>query len=85
MKAGPILEEAWRVKDQLAREAGCDSERFIENLRSWCEAHPPTGPMFRTAAELHRYAAEEERRRAENSVPVIRETPPPMGARDHLT
>jgi len=64
MNPGPILEEVWRVKDQLAREAGYDSERFIETLRSWCEAHPPTGPVFRTAAELRRYAAEQERQRA---------------------
>jgi hypothetical protein len=73
MKPGPILEEAWRVKDQLAREAGFDTGRFVEGLRRWCEAHPVTGPVFRNAAELRRYVAEQERQR----VAVVRETPPP--------
>ena len=73
MKPGPILEEVWRVKDQLAREAGYDTDRFVESLRRWSEAHPVTGPVFRTAAELRRYVAEQERQR----VAVVRETPPP--------
>jgi len=73
MKPGPILEEAWRVKDQLAREAGYNTDRFVEALRRWCEAHPSTGPVFRTAAELRRYVAEQERER----MAVVRETPPP--------
>lgn len=72
MKPGPILEEVWRVKDQLAREAGYDTDRFVESLRRWCEAHPATGAVFRTAAELRRYVAEQEHQR----VAVIRETPP---------
>jgi len=72
MKPGPILEEAWRVKDQLAREAGYDTDRFVEGLRRWCEAHPAPGPVFRTAADLRRYVAEQERQR----VAVVRETPP---------
>jgi hypothetical protein len=70
MKAGPILEEVWRIKDRLAREADCDSERFIANYRGWCEAHPPTGLVIGSAEELHRYAAEQERNRAATSPPA---------------
>jgi hypothetical protein len=73
MKPGSILEEVWRVKDQLAREAGFDTGRFVKNLHRWSEAHPATGPVFHTAAELRSYVAEQERQR----VAVVRETPPP--------
>lgn len=29
MKTNPILEEGWRTKDELAREAGYDVHRFF--------------------------------------------------------
>jgi hypothetical protein len=32
MKSNPILEEVWRIKDQLAEEAGYDADRFFDNL-----------------------------------------------------
>ena len=31
MKPDPILEELWAIKDKLAREAGYDTRRFLEN------------------------------------------------------
>ena len=34
MKPNPILEEAWRVKDELAREANDDLHRLCENTRT---------------------------------------------------
>ena len=34
MKPDPILEELWRVKDELAREAGYDIERMFDELRA---------------------------------------------------
>lgn len=33
MKPNPILEEVWRVKDELAREAGHDIHHLYENTR----------------------------------------------------
>lgn len=38
MKSNPILEEVWRIKDQLAAEAGYDMDRFFEQLRAWSAA-----------------------------------------------
>ena len=35
MKANPILEEVWRIKDQLAAESGYDMARFLAQLRTW--------------------------------------------------
>jgi len=40
MKPNPILDELWKVKDQLAAEAGYDVDRFLENLRRWEAEHP---------------------------------------------
>jgi hypothetical protein len=76
MKTNPILEEVWRIKDQLAAEAGYDMDRFVEQLRAWSAAHPPSGPVVRNAEELHRLMAEEERQRAEESAMALNDKPP---------
>ena len=79
MKANPILEEGWRVKDQLAAEAGYDVDRFFENLRKWSLKHPHTGPVVRNAEELRQLVAEEECKRAETSALTLNEEPPRQG------
>ena len=56
MNPNPILEEPWRIKDQLAREADYDVDRFFENLRAWIDAHPHSGPVVRNAEEMRRLA-----------------------------
>ncbi len=43
MQSNPILEEVWRINDQLAAEAGYDKDRFCEQLRAWSAAHPHPG------------------------------------------
>ena len=37
MKSNPVLEEVWRIKDELAREAGYDLHRL-------CETHDDGSP-----------------------------------------
>ena len=64
MKPNPILEDLWKVKDQLAAEAGYDLDRFLENLRRWEAEHPHPGRVVSSAEELRQQAAEEERKRA---------------------
>ncbi len=76
MKANPILEEAWRIKDQLAAEAGYDVDRFFENLRKWEAAHPPSGPVVRNAEELRQLVSAKERAMAEESVMALNDKPP---------
>ncbi len=76
MKPNPILEEVWRIKDQLAAEAGNDVNRFYEQLRAWSAAHPHPGPVVRNAEELRQLVAEEERQRAEASALVLKDEPP---------
>ena len=76
MKTNPILEEVWRIKDQLAAEAGYDMDRFVEQLRAWSAVHPPSGPVVRNAEELRQLMAEEERQRAGESALALNEKPP---------
>ncbi len=77
MKTNPILEEVWRIKDQLAAEAGYDIDRFVEQLRAWSAAHPPSGRVVRNAEELRQLLAEEERQLQDESATVLRDQPPP--------
>lgn len=58
MKPNPILEEVWRVKDELAREAGHDIHRLCEKTRQWAAAHPHPGPVVRNAEGLCQLVAE---------------------------
>jgi hypothetical protein len=75
MKANPILEEVWRIKDQLATEAGYDVDRFFENLRKWEAEHPHTGPVVRNAEELRQLVAQKERQIAEESAMALNDKP----------
>lgn len=74
MKPNPILEEVWRIKEELAREAGGDVRRLCEQTRKWAAEHPHAGPIVRDAEELRRYY---EQQAAET--PVLREQPPEYG------
>ena len=72
MKANSILEEVWRIKDQLAAEAGYDVDRFFAQLRAWSETHPHPGPVVPNAEGLRRLAAQE-------SALALKDKPPPKG------
>jgi len=76
MKTNPILEETWRIKDQLAAEAGYDIDRFVEQLRAWSVTQPHSGPVVRNAEELRQLMAREERERAEQSAFALNDKPP---------
>jgi len=75
VKPNPILEEVWRVKDELAREAGDDIHRLCENTRQWAAAHPHPGPVVRNAEDLRRLVAEQERQRAATSAMALNDKP----------
>ena len=76
MKANPILEELWKIKDDLAREAGNDTHRFFDNLRKWAAEHPHPGPVVRTAEEMRQLVNEKERERASQSALTLNDKPP---------
>ena len=75
-KSEPILEEVWRIKDELAREAGYDLHRLCENTRRWAAAHPHPGPRVQNAEELRRVLAGLERQRTEESALVLNDALP---------
>jgi len=77
MKSNPILEEVWRIKDQLAAEAGYDADRFFDNLKKWIAENPPTGPVIRNPEELCEFIAEQERRNAKQALTLYEEPPKP--------
>lgn len=76
MQSNPILEEVWRIKDQLAAEAGYDMDRFCDNLRKWAADHPHDGPVVHNAEELRQLVAAKERWRAGSSSLALNEQPP---------
>ncbi len=76
MKSNPILEEVWRIKDQLAAEAGYDMDRFCDNLRKWAADHPHDGPVVHNAEELRQLVAAKERQRAGQAALTLNEEPP---------
>jgi hypothetical protein len=76
MKSNPILEEVWRIKDELAREANYDIHQLCENTRRWMAEHPPTGPVVRNAEELRQLIAAKERQRAGQPTVALNEQPP---------
>jgi len=67
MATNRILEEIWRVKDQLAREAEYDVHRLCENTRKWAAEHPHSGPIIHNDEEFRQFLAQHETKR----------TPPP--------
>ncbi|MCX6865469.1 MAG: hypothetical protein NTV46_04480 [Verrucomicrobia bacterium] len=72
-KTNPILEDLWRTKDDLAREAGGDVRRLCENTRRWATANPHSRPVVNNATELRSWLARQE----EAEVLSVREDPPP--------
>ena len=53
MKPNPILEETWRIKEQIAREAGYDLEKLCAQTRQWAFANlhsPPWTPLTKNDA-----------------------------------
>jgi hypothetical protein len=76
MKTNSILDEIWRIKDELAREAGYDVRRLCENTRKWAAEHPHGGPVVRNAGELRQLADAKERQRAEAATMALNDQPP---------
>ena len=62
MKADPILEEVWRVKDKLSREFAADPAAYFAKLDEIADAEEKAGrKVIRSAAELRQLLVETER------------------------
>ncbi len=77
MEKKPILEEVWRIKDELDLEAGGDLHHLCENIRQWAASHPHSSPRVQNAEELRRFLADQERERAAASALAMNDAPPP--------
>lgn len=80
MKINPLLEELWRVQDDLAREADYDIDRIFSDLRT-AEARQP-GTLIHSADELRCYLADEEHRREAASALALKEAPAPPNRKE---
>ena len=77
MKTNPILEEVWRIKDELSREYAADPDAYFAKLDEIVNAEEKAGrKVVRSAEELCQLVAEEERQRAGESAFVLNDKPP---------
>ena len=76
MKPDSIHEELWKIKEDLAREAGYDVHRFFENLRHWSASHLQAEPMIDNAEQLRHLAAKSEQEQSASVDLILKEEPP---------
>ncbi len=77
MKANPILEEVWRIKDELSREMAADPDAYFAKLDEIANAEEKAGrKVIRSAEELRQLVAEKERQFAEESALALNDKPP---------
>ena len=68
MKADPVLEEVWRVKEKLSREMAADSDAYFAKLDEMTKAEEKAGrKVIRSALELSQWVNEQARERVENA------------------
>jgi hypothetical protein len=78
MKANPILEEGWRIKDELSREMAADPDAYFAKLDEITNAEEKAGrKVIRSAAELQQLVAQQERRVAEESALALNDKATP--------
>ena len=76
MKANPILEEVWRIKDELSREMTADLDAYFAKLDEIADAEEAAGrKVVRSVEELRQLMAETERQRATEPTLALSETP----------
>ena len=77
MKTNPILEEIWRIKDELSREMAADPDAYFAKLDEITKAEEKAGrKVIRSAEELRQLVAQKERQRAEESAMALNDKPP---------
>jgi hypothetical protein len=77
VKANPILEEVWRIKDELSREYAADPDAYFAKLDEIVNAEEKAGrKVIRSAEELRQLMAEKERQQAVESALALNEKPP---------
>ena len=76
MKADPILEEVWRVKDKLSREMAANPVAYFAKLDAIADTEEKAGrKVIRSAAELRQLVTQRERQHAEDSALALNDQP----------
>ena len=76
MKADPILEEVWRVKDKLSRELAADPVAYQAKLDAIAVVEAKAGRrIVHSAAELRRLMAAMERQRTREPAMALNDKP----------
>lgn len=76
MKADPILEEVWRVKDKLSREMAADPAAYSAKLNAIADTEEKAGrKVIRSAAGLRELLAERERQLTGQSAFALNDKP----------
>ena len=76
MKADPILEEVWRIKDKLSQEMAADPDAYFAKLDAITKAEEQAGrKVLRSAEELRQLVAAKERQRAAESALALNDKP----------
>lgn len=52
MKTDSILLELEAVKENFVAQANGDTQRFLDQMEAWMEAHPHAGPVVNSPEEL---------------------------------
>ena len=80
MKANPILEEIWHIKDELSREMAADPAAYFAKLDEMTRAEEQAGrKIIRSAGELRQLVLEKERQLAGTSALALNDKPPRKG------
>ncbi|HOW67746.1 MAG TPA: hypothetical protein P5186_26270 [Candidatus Paceibacterota bacterium] len=80
MTSNPILEEVWRIQDELACEVNYDIHQLCENTRRWATEHPHSGPIIHNAEELKKIIAEKQRQQTKQTDLILQDKPMPPAA-----
>ena len=76
MKVNPILEEVWKIKDELSREFAADPDAYFAKLNEIGKAEEKAGrKVIRSAEELRQLVAEKERQLAAESAFALNDKP----------
>ncbi len=77
MNTNPILEEVWRIKDQLSQEIAADPDAYFAKLNEISNAEEKAGrKVIRSAADLRELVTKRERQLAEESAMTLNDKPP---------
>lgn len=76
MNTNPILEEIWRIKDELSREYAADPDAYFAKLNEIADVEEKAGrKVVRSTVELRQLMAKEEHERAEQAALALNDKP----------